>query len=90
MAIKGDLRESAIESRPPFQSDGIIGGCHNLMMMLMMTTMIILIISNDDNDSDQKPELVKADLVCWAGQATPENISLIFQFLFRIISFKIC
>ena len=53
MAIKGDLRESAIESRPPFQSDGIVGGCHNLMMMLMMTTMIIMIIYNDDDGSDE-------------------------------------
>ena len=90
IAIKGDLRESAIESRPPFQSDGIVGGCHNLMMMLMMTTMIIMIIYNDDDEGVKKPELVKADLVCWAGQASPESIFLIFYFLFGIISFIIC
>ena len=36
MAIKGDLRESAIESRPPFQSDGIVGGRHDLMMSVMI------------------------------------------------------
>ena len=51
IAIKGDLRESAIESRPPFQSDGIVGGCHNLMMttmiiMIIYTMMIMLVIRN--------------------------------------------
>ena len=47
-------------------------------------------IYNDDDGGVKKPELVKADLVCWAGQAAPENISLSFHFLFRIISFIIC
>ena len=60
-----------------------------MKMMVVLTVMIILIIHNDDDGSVKVPELVKADLVCWAGQATPENISLIFQFLVRIISFII-
>ena len=61
-----------------------------MTMVLMMTTMIILIIHNDDDGSVKVPELVKADLVCWAGQATPENISLIFQFLFQLHNLLIC
>ena len=61
-----------------------------MQMMAVMTVMITLIIHNDDDGSVKVPELVKADLVCWAGQATPENISLIFHFLFQLHNLLIC